>query len=82
MCYYCKHAKDKHHDDTMGCASSKPALNTVDDSVHVMLKHDKKIQQKKGQASHGYVPRAEHPLMDQKTKPISAEEADDSVVIP
>lgn len=40
-------------------------LNTVDDSVHVMLKHDKKMQIKHGETPHGYVPRAEHPLMHQ-----------------
>lgn len=40
-------------------------LNTVDDSVHVMLKHDKKMQIKHGEQPHGYIPRAEHPLMHQ-----------------
>jgi hypothetical protein len=52
----------------MGCTSSKDTrLQTVDDSVHVMLKHDKKVQQKKGQQPHGYVPRADHPLLKPKT---------------
>lgn len=50
----------------MGCGNSKESvLNTVDDSVHVMLKHDKKMQVKHGEKPHGYVPRAEHPLMHQ-----------------
>lgn len=64
----------------MGCAGSKGTLQTVDDSVHVMLKHDKKVQQKKGEKPQGYVPRQQHPLMNPKT-PIAAEE-DDAVVIP
>ncbi len=52
----------------MGCGGSKPehGLQTVDDSVHVMLKHDKKVQQKKGEKPRGYVPRAEHPLLAQQ----------------
>jgi len=28
-----------------------------------MLKHDKKVQQRKGQPVHGYKPRAPHPLL-------------------
>eukprot|EP00526_Cylindrotheca_closterium_P027845 CAMPEP_0113623620 /NCGR_PEP_ID=MMETSP0017_2-20120614/12155_1 /TAXON_ID=2856 /ORGANISM="Cylindrotheca closterium" /LENGTH=78 /DNA_ID=CAMNT_0000533583 /DNA_START=200 /DNA_END=436 /DNA_ORIENTATION=- /assembly_acc=CAM_ASM_000147 len=59
----------------MGCSSSKDRLQTVDDSVHVMLKHDKKRQQAKGQQPHGFVPRAEHPLL--KPKPIVASEEPD-----
>lgn len=48
----------------MGCGASKEqGLQTVDDSVHVMLKHDKKVAQSKGQAPKGYVPRAPHPLL-------------------
>lgn len=52
----------------MGCNQSSNAdrLQTVDDSVHVMLKHDKKAQQRKGEKPHGYVPRAEHPLLKPK----------------
>ena len=51
----------------MGCRSSSDAgkLQTVDDSVHVMLAHDKKMQQRHGEAPHGYVPRAPHPLLQQ-----------------
>jgi len=52
----------------MGCTQSQDTrLQTVDDSVHVMLKHDKKVQQRKGEAPHGYVPRAEHPLLKSKS---------------
>lgn len=47
----------------MGCGGSKNHLDTVDDSVHVMLKHDKAAAQKQGKAITGYVPRAEHPLL-------------------
>lgn len=52
---------------TMGCGQSKgEGLQTVDDSVHVMLKHDKQVAQSKGQAPKGYVPRAPHPLLQQQ----------------
>jgi hypothetical protein len=48
----------------MGCSSSKEsALSHVDDSVHVMIAHDKKRAKQKGQEPHGYVPRAPHPLL-------------------
>jgi hypothetical protein len=47
----------------MGCGGSKNAFDTVDDSVHVMLTHDKKLAKKQGKPSIGYVPRAEHPLL-------------------
>ena len=52
----------------MGCGSSKAdgRLQTVDDSVHVMLAHDRKVQKMKGEKPHGYVPRAEHPLLKAK----------------
>lgn len=58
----------------MGCGASQhdTRLQTVDDSVHVMLKHDKKRQQQKGEAPKGYVPRAEHPLL--RPKPVEATE--------
>ena len=46
----------------MGCMHSRD-LDHVDDSVHVMLKHDKKVAQKKGEPVLGYVPRPEHPLL-------------------
>ena len=60
----------------MGCTGSKDRLQTVDDSVHVMLKHDKKRQQAKGEQPHGFVPRADHPLL--KPRPIvAAEEPED-----
>lgn len=47
----------------MGCGPSRNTLETVDDSVHVMLQHDKKAAQKAGKTVTGYVPRAEHPLL-------------------
>jgi hypothetical protein len=48
----------------MGCGSSRHTLDQVDDSVHVMLKHDKKVALKKGKdVNAGYKPRAEHPLL-------------------
>ena len=51
----------------MGCGNSKESgLQTVDDSVHVMLAHDRKRQKAKGETPHGYVPRAEHPLLKPK----------------
>lgn len=43
-------------------------MSNVDDSVHVMIKHDKKRMAKKGEKPHGYVPRASHPLLDQKNQ--------------
>ena len=62
----------------MGCNNSKHrGLNTVDDSVHVMLKHDKKVQQQKGEQPHGYVPRAPHPLLKPAKPEIVATEEPD-----
>jgi hypothetical protein len=60
--------KARRLEGKMGCGASKEgdALQTVDDSVHVMLKHDKKIAQSKGEAPKGYVPRAPHPLLQQQ----------------
>lgn len=62
----------------MGSCGSKSTLETVDDSVHVMLKHDQKAAMKKGKAPQGYVPRAEHPLLHKAQqdakKEIAAEE--------
>jgi hypothetical protein len=57
----------------MGCLASKPTFGTVDDSVHVMLQHDKKVAKRKGEPSTGYVPRAEHPLL--QNKPVVADES-------
>ena len=51
----------------MGCGASKDsALNHVDDSVHVMIAHDKKRAKEKGETPHGYVPRAPHPLLNKE----------------
>jgi hypothetical protein len=62
----------------MGCGASKDGLANVDDSVHVMIRHDKKRAAQKGEAPHGYVPRAPHPLLDaQKAKQaVTAQEED------
>ena len=50
-----------------GCGSKHHShLETVDDSVHVMLKHDKKVQKNKGKSEQGYVPRAAHPALEKK----------------
>ncbi|KAG7369380.1 hypothetical protein IV203_032123 [Nitzschia inconspicua] len=58
----------------MGCGGSKHSgLQTVDDSVHVMLTRDRKVQKAKGQTPHGYVPRAEHPLLKQKAETAAAD---------
>jgi hypothetical protein len=62
----------------MGCGASKDTrLQTVDDSVHVMLSHDKKMQKMKGTEPHGYVPRSEHPLLQSKAPNVTAEEEDE-----
>ncbi|KAG7348663.1 hypothetical protein IV203_017368 [Nitzschia inconspicua] len=61
----------------MGCGGSKHSgLQTVDDSVHVMLTRDRKVQKAKGQATHGYVPRAEHPLLKPKAETAAADAVD------
>ena len=67
----------------MGCGGSRDALTAVDDSVHVMLKHDKKQQIQKGEPPRtGYVPRAEHPLIQKKAMQGPVAEETDDVVIP
>jgi len=50
----------------MGCGSSKGGLEHVDDSVHVMLQHDKKAHLRKGGPAPGYKPRSAHPLLTPK----------------
>ena len=52
-------------------------MQTVDDSVHVMLTHDKKMQKMKGAEPHGYVPRSEHPLLHHKAPNVTATEEED-----
>jgi hypothetical protein len=65
----------------MGCMGSKPTFGAVDDSVHVMLQHDKKVAKKKGQPATGYVPRAEHPMLQPKNKQavVASEDDDDDL---
>ena len=42
-------------------------LEQVDDSVHVMLKHDRKKRKESGQAAaSGYKPRATNPALEKK----------------
>jgi hypothetical protein len=61
----------------MGCGPSRDSrLFNVDDSVHVMLSHDKRLQQKKGEKPQGYVPRSAHPLLKPKAKAVVAIEED------
>jgi hypothetical protein len=61
----------------MGVCGSKNHLDTVDDSVHVMIQHDKKLAKQKGEPVRGYVPRAEHPLLKPKSEVTTAEEPED-----
>jgi hypothetical protein len=55
-------------------------LSHVDDSVHVMLKHDKRLAQRQGKNDMGYVPRAPHPLVDtsQNSGPAGGEQTKSS----
>mmetsp|Transcript_16526 Transcript_16526/g.24793 ORF Transcript_16526/g.24793 Transcript_16526/m.24793 type:complete len:89 (+) Transcript_16526:322-588(+) len=46
------------------CQSKRNMLSHLDDSVKVMVRHDAKALEQKGQAPGGFVPRASHPLMD------------------
>lgn len=46
-----------------GASKNDGTLHAVDASVHVMLKHDKKVARHKGEAPKGYVPRAPHPML-------------------
>eukprot|EP00551_Chaetoceros_affinis_P000681 CAMPEP_0203644402 /NCGR_PEP_ID=MMETSP0088-20131115/9822_1 /ASSEMBLY_ACC=CAM_ASM_001087 /TAXON_ID=426623 /ORGANISM="Chaetoceros affinis, Strain CCMP159" /LENGTH=67 /DNA_ID=CAMNT_0050500893 /DNA_START=46 /DNA_END=249 /DNA_ORIENTATION=+ len=51
------------------CLSNKTnnTLSHLDDSVKVMVRHDTEAMKKKGQKPGGYVPRAPHPILDQKS---------------
>ena len=50
----------------MGLCSSKAGhLDNVDDSVHVMLAHDRKKKKEAGAAPSGYKPRAANPALAQ-----------------
>jgi len=53
----------------MGACLSRggDALSHIDDSVHVMLKHDKKKRKESGAATTaGYTPRAANPALEKK----------------
>jgi hypothetical protein len=47
-----------------------------------MLAHDKKVQQRKGERPHGYVPRADHPLLKPKGVVTATEEDDEEEAPP
>ena len=47
-------------------SSSKGHLDEVDDSVHVMLAHDRKKRKETGEAPSGYKPRAANPALEKK----------------
>jgi hypothetical protein len=51
-----------------GCGSKSNALSHLDDSVKVMVRHDAKMLEKRGEKPGGYVPRAPHPMLDQQTE--------------
>jgi hypothetical protein len=54
---------------------SKPSkFDTVDDSVNIMIQHDKKMAKKTGQPMTGFVPQANHPLL--RNGPVLAEVSD------
>ena len=47
-----------------GCNSKAGHLDHVDDSVHVMLAHDRKKRKDIGASSGGYKPRTANPALD------------------
>lgn len=47
-----------------GCNSKAGHLDHVDDSVHVMLKHDRKKRKDIGASGGGYKPRTTNPALD------------------
>lgn len=67
---------------TMGCTASKQTVQSfgrIDDSVHVMLEHDKKVAQRHGVKCHqAYVPRKAHPLLKSS---IQAEEEEEEKTV-
>ena len=46
------------------CGSKGGHLDHVDDSVHVMLKHDRKKRKASGTTSGGYKPRLANPALE------------------
>ncbi len=52
----------------MGCNSSAPVnrFATIDDSRHVRLSYEKKVQKSKNETPHKYVARAAHPMLKPK----------------
>jgi hypothetical protein len=61
----------------MGCQSSTLLVaSRIDDSIHAMLEHDRKMAEKRGQPlATGYVPRQSHPML----KPVYCSEDDTTV---
>ncbi|KAL7436832.1 hypothetical protein ACHAXM_005474 [Skeletonema potamos] len=47
-----------------GCGSKATHLDHVDDSVHVMLAHDRKKRKDIGASGGGYKPRAANPALE------------------
>eukprot|EP00970_Alexandrium_tamarense_P013174 scaffold3282_cov198-Alexandrium_tamarense.AAC.39 len=56
-----------------GCNSKASHLENVDDSVHVMLAHDRKKRKETGAPSSGYKPRAANPVLEQKREEIAGD---------
>jgi len=51
-------------------------FQNADDSVHVMIKHDKKKLSDKGEKVTGYVPRAPHPCLTGEVQPNNTEDGE------
>lgn len=52
----------------MGCKESKNTFDTVEDSLNMMIHQDNKEAKKDGKPLTGFVPRAEHPLLQNNGK--------------
>lgn len=66
----------------MGCGASRQTLERVDDSVHVMLAHEKKVAMKKGQSvATAYVPRADHPLLQARPTVTAVEDEESAAAV-
>jgi len=57
--------------DNMGCNTSRQvaasastaSFQFVDDSLHVMIEHSKKVSLQHGETPQGYIPRPQHPIL-------------------
>ena len=63
------------------CFKSNNRLSHIDDSVKVMIRHDTKALEKKGQKPGGYVPRAPHPILDKHDDTADATTADAAAAV-